>query len=505
MRRRWIYALMAIISVLLVVLIIVQLVWLKSAAATEKREAKLHVEKVLARVEEQLRNTNYCIVCYSKTFVNPYEKFYMLRVDKSGLADTLSMFYQSMYEDSVRGQMTIMDAPFPFSMDIQLKSSAIINDTESYYSERKQYYEKLTGKKFTDIITSNKRIDSMFDMHIVDSLIRSDLKAEDKDTVFGFAFINKVTGEIDYAARTPDSAAMLTSPYQLLLFTDNKFIKPYSLAVLFPKMPGMYAVNAWLWLSVAIVLLLTFSFYAFIRLYIKQTRLSEMKSDFIHNLTHEFNTPMANISLAIETLEGNGKANDPKVRDILQIISTESSRLRENIERSLQIATLEKGNLHLQKEQIDMVQVINTVMSAYQMQCEQYNGNISFTHNGKAIVYGDETHLINCVVNLLDNAIKYKSGNPEIKLSLTEKNNYIILTVADNGMGMAPETQKHIFEKFYRAHEGDIHNTKGFGLGLSYVKGIVEAHGGTIEVWSKQGVGTKFTIVIPKSINHGTK
>lgn len=496
---------MAIISVLLVVLIIVQLAWLKSAAATEKREAKLHIEKALGRVEEQLRNTNYCIVSYARTFVNPNEKFYMVQVNEAGKVDTLNMFYQSMYVDSMRGKMRIMDAPFPFSMDIQLKTAAVINDTESYYSERKDFYEKLTGKKFNDILTSNKRIDSMFDMQIVDSLIKSNLQAENKDTLYGFAFIDNAGNKIAYATRTDDSAAMLSSPYQLQLFTDNKFIKPYRLAVLFPDMPGMYAVNSWLWLSVAVVLLLTFSFYAFIRLYIKQTRLSEMKSDFIHNLTHEFNTPMANISLAIETLEGNGKVNDPKVRNILQIISAESGRLRENIERSLQIATLEKGNLHLQKEQIDMVQVINTVLSAYQLQCEQYGGNISFAHNGKAMVYGDETHLINCVVNLLDNAIKYKSGNPEIKLTLEEKGNNILLSVADNGKGMTADTQKHIFEKFYRAHEGDIHNTKGFGLGLSYVRGILEAHGGTIEVWSKPGVGTKFTIVIPKSINHGIK
>jgi len=501
MRKKWIYALMGIISALLVMLIIIQLVWLKNAAAAETRENQLHIEKALGRVEEQLRNTNYCHVSYGKAFVNPHEKFYVLRADTLNKLDTITMFYQSMF-DTTHGEEKVMSVSFPFTVDIQLKSTGIFNyERENYYNERKEFYEKLMRKKFIDVFSGNKRIDSMFDMHLVDSLIKVNLLIENKDTVYGFAFIDLSANNIAYASRIKDSGTLMTSPYRLQLFTDNKFIKPHVLALLFPKMPGIYGVNSWLWLSVAVVLLLTFSFYAFIRLYIKQTRLSEMKSDFIHNLTHEFNTPMANIALAIETLEGDGKVNDPKVSNILHIISAESSRLRENIERSLQIATLEKGNLHLQKEQIDMVQVINTVMSAYQLQCEQQGGSISFSHNGKAMVYGDETHLLNCVVNLLDNAMKYKNGSPEINLLLEEKNNQIILSVSDKGMGMSSDTQKRIFEKFYRAHEGDIHNTKGFGLGLSYVKGIVEAHDGSVEVCSKQGVGTKFTISLPKSIN----
>jgi two-component system phosphate regulon sensor histidine kinase PhoR len=289
------------------------------------------------------------------------------------------------------------------------------------------------------------------------------------------------------------------------LFSGNKFVRPYKLALLFPVERGVYGINFWLILSIVVVVLLTFSFYSFVRLYLQQTKLSEMKTDFINNLTHEFNTPMANIELAIETLEGNTNEHDPKIHTILKIIAAESARLKENIERALRVTILDEGALQLHKEPIDMVQLVNTVVSAYQLQCETAGGSILFSHAGEVIVLADETHLLNCVVNLLDNSIKYKSGPPVISISVEDKAREVVLTVADNGIGMSHETQKHIFEKFYRAHEGDTHNTKGFGLGLSYVKGIIDAHNGSIEVWSKLGSGAKFIIHLPKKEFNGSE
>ncbi len=502
MRKKWIYALMGLISTLLIALIIIQMFWLNSASVAEKRETRLHIEKALARVDEQLRNVNYCVLIYGKTFVNPGDKFYMVQADSTGRIDTLSMFVQSNYVESEEGRTRVLAAPFPFSMDIQLKSAAVINNVEGYYKERKAYYEKMTGKKYKDIIATAEPIDSVFDMQMVDSLIRANLRIENIDTNYSFAFIDKNAAKVSFSKRSGDSSAFLTSPYSLQLFTDNKFIKPYNLSLLFSHMPGTYGINSWLWFSFVAVILLIFSFYAFVRLYIKQTRLSEMKSDFIHNLTHEFNTPMANIALAIETLEGNGKPIDSKVSGILNIISAESSRLRDNIERSLQIATLERGNLQLHRESIDLVQTINTLLAAYQLQCNQLGGKISFSHPKGVIIRADETHILNCIVNLLDNAIKYRNGPPCISIDIKDEGGEVVITVTDNGKGMSSETQKHIFEKFYRAHEGDTHNTKGFGLGLSYVKGIIEAHKGKIDVWSKPGTGTKFTIKLPKSLSY---
>jgi len=477
---------------------------MKRAAETEQRETNLRIGKAMKDIEEGMRNTNYCFESYSKTYINPGEVFYMVRMNKDKTLDTIDQFFDKRYsKNGIVSSYNIMDFPYPFTIDIQLRSTAIVSDTASYYNERKTFYESLTGKKFNDITLNRHRIDSLFDMHFVDSLIKVNLKNGAIDTDYGFGFINNNDNKVVYTKRVSDTALILRSPYKQRLFADNNFIQPFTLVLIFTGTHSMYKASNWLWLSIAILLLLIFSFYFFVRLYIKQTHLSEMKSDFIHNLTHEFNTPMANISLAIETLGERGKINDPKVNAILNIIATESARLRENIERSLQVAQLEKGNMHLLKEKVDLAQVLQTVITSYQWQCEQLGGKITFSSKGESIVCGDETHLINCIVNLLDNAIKYRNGKPVIDIALETKDNDVVLTVADNGKGMNAETQKHIFEKFYRAHEGDVHNTKGFGLGLSYVKGIIEAHHGHITVWSKEGIGTKFSIYLPKADDNG--
>jgi two-component system phosphate regulon sensor histidine kinase PhoR len=499
MRKHKTLLLTACISALLVSLIIIQLAWLKHASLSEQMELDLRIEKALGRTEDQLKNLNYCVVSYSKVFVNPGESFFILHSD-GNKTDTVDIFFDPEY--STTGEVIkrhSMNFQFPFSTDIQFTSTAVITDTTDYNSERQEFSKRLTGKEFSDILTTNRAIDSVFDMHLLDSLIASNLKDEKVDTVYGFGLIENNTGHIAFASRIEDSASLMASPFTRLLFRDNKFIKPYRLGLLFPKVPSLAGLKSWLWFSVVIILLLTFSFYVFIKVHRRQTKLSEMKTDFINNLTHELNTPMANISLAIETLENNGHSGDPKLKNILHIISSEFFRLRGNIERSLQIATLEKGTMQLRKKIFNLSETVNAVASSYKLQCEQLAGNLNFSADKSAFIIGDEIHLLNCIVNLVDNAIKYRKGPPEISLSVEEKNNGVELAVSDNGIGMDSETQKHIFEKFYRAHEGDTHNTKGFGLGLSYVKSIVEAHGGTIEMQSKKGIGTTFTIKLQKA------
>jgi two-component system phosphate regulon sensor histidine kinase PhoR len=147
--------------------------------------------------------------------------------------------------------------------------------------------------------------------------------------------------------------------------------------------------------------------------------------------------------------------------------------------------------------------MINTVLETYRLKCEQLDGSITFIHPPKAIIHGDETHLVNCVCNLLDNAVKYRRDIPLIEILLAESPDSFGLSITDNGIGMNAETQQYIFEKFYRAHTGVRHDTKGFGLGLSYVKGIVETHGGKVAVESKKGVGTRFIIHLPKYAGNG--
>lgn len=503
MKRTRIYLWAGCIAFLLLALMAIQFVWLRDATAAAHNETRVHVQRALERTEQQLRNTNYCFEMYGKVYINPGESFYIARQEgKDGTSiDTVQLFYdtEGYYPDTVLYRERTLKEGLPLTADIHLSFHATVSDTDAYYNERRAYYERLTGKRLRDIITDGRPVSSLFNMKLVDSFLRTALREEQVPDSFGFGFIDKKAGKVAYAARVQDSAALLASPYTTLLFTENKFLKPYTLALVFPGPPAVHVFNFWLLLALAVVGILGFVFYAFVRLYLRQTRLSEMKSDFINNLTHEFNTPMANISLAIETIEDSGQ-QPPRLKRVMGIIASESVRLRENIERALQVATLEKGNLQLKMEEVNLVQMIHTVMATYQLQCEQLGGHMTFFHPAKVIVRGDETHLLNCVCNLLDNAIKYRNGAPLVELFLEEKNGHALLTVADNGQGMTAETQKHIFEKFYRAHQGDVHNTKGFGLGLSYVRGIVEVHGGRITVQSRKGAGTKFIIQLPKTV-----
>lgn len=506
MRKKWIYLLMAVTSTMLVSLIVIQVMWLLEASKAEYRERQFRVGNALKNVSVQLVNNNFCFESYGKVFVDLGDRFFMMHHKRDGKSDTVGIYYDEAFtRDKERvGFMNTMKLSMPFTLDVHMRATVVSTDTTGYASEKNSFYETLHGARLNDVIRNKKPIDSLLDMAFVDSLIRTSLEKEHLDPHFGFGIINLENNKIACHTRVADSGALLSSPFSAALFTDNRFMSPYKLALVFPDTPAVYFTNYLLLLSIAVVLLLTFSFYGFVRLYLRQDQLSKMKSDFIHNLTHEFNTPMANISLALETLEDSNKSLDPKTTNVFNIISAESVRLRENIERSLQVAVMDEGALLLHKEEVDVAQLLHTVLASYTLQCDSLGGKIMFESTANPIVYADETHLLNSIVNLLDNAIKYRQGIPEIVIRLEEKNNELLLTVADNGIGMSSETQKHIFDKFFRAHEGDTHNTKGFGLGLSYVKGIITAHGGTIEVWSKKGIGSKFFIRLPlRNRNYG--
>jgi two-component system, OmpR family, phosphate regulon sensor histidine kinase PhoR len=501
MRKRTIYLLMAIISTVLVLLIVIQVVWLRTASEAEAKQQHMTIDKALARVRDQLKTGSFCFESFGKTYIDSGERFYMMHENGNGHADTMEIYYDEAFtRDKKVGKMNTMELRLPFALDIQLRATVFLSDTASYIQERR---EGNNGTTLNDVLRSKIPIDSIYNMVKVDSLLRVNLANEITNNTFGFGIINPEAKSIVYYSPHADTSQLKSSPYQVSLFSDNRFISPYILSVVFSADNQIYHVNYLLLLSIAMILLLTLSFYAFIRLYLKQSHLSQMKSDFIHNLTHEFNTPMANISLALETLEYSDQQIDVRTRKVLSIIATESGRLRENIERSLQVAVMEDGALLLHKEDVDVVQLLNAVIASYAFQCESLGGSIKLNYSSNPIIKADETHLLNCVVNLLDNAIKYRNQEPTITITLDERDDRILLSVADNGIGMNSETQKHIFDKFYRAHEGDTHNTKGFGLGLSYVKGIIDAHGGTIDVWSKKGCGTRFTLTLPKKNSDG--
>ncbi|MEA3443242.1 MAG: HAMP domain-containing sensor histidine kinase, partial [Bacteroidota bacterium] len=232
---------------------------------------------------------------------------------------------------------------------------------------------------------------------------------------------------------------------------------------------------------------------------IRQKKLSEMKNDFINNMTHELKTPISTLSLAGQMLkDGNMDNNRQMVSHISNIIEDETKRLGYQVEKVLQVALFEKGKLKFDFVTVEINAILLKVKNSFDLHIQKKEGSIVLDLDKKStLIKADEIHLTNVVFNLLDNAIKYCSETPHIKLSTQALQNGVSIGVIDNGIGIAKEYQQKIFENFFRVSTGNIHNVKGFGLGLSYVKKIVDEHQGTIKVESKPGSGTTFTLFFP--------
>lgn len=251
----------------------------------------------------------------------------------------------------------------------------------------------------------------------------------------------------------------------------------------------------WVFSSILILLIIFFFAYALIVI-IRQKRISEVKTDFINNMTHELKTPISTISLGTEVLlKKETEGNTDKIRQYAKLIQNENNRLKSQVDRVLQVATLSPGQLKLKEEVLDFHQLIAKAVDTYAVVISDKGGGISKSLEAKSFkINGDHVHITNIIYNLLDNACKYTEDAPQVEISTKSDSKYIYLCIQDHGIGIAPDHLKHIFEKFYRVPTGNIHNVKGFGLGLFYVKTVIDAHSGKIEVNSKLGKGTAFNM-----------
>ncbi|WP_462255064.1 sensor histidine kinase [Ferruginibacter sp.] len=251
--------------------------------------------------------------------------------------------------------------------------------------------------------------------------------------------------------------------------------------------------------AILFTLIITTAFFITIRTLLKQKKLSEIKSDFINNMTHEFKTPLATISLAVDALKNDKvKGNEEKTNYFTHIIKEENKRMNKQVETILQAALLDKQEVQLNLKKSSAHDLITSALNNITLQVEEKKGTLDVKLNAeKDLILADEVHFTNLINNLLDNAVKYSKENLQIKLTTENSGNHLKIKIEDNGIGMNKETVNRIFEKFYRAHTGNIHNVKGFGLGLSYVKIMVLAHHGTIKAESVLGKGSTFVISMP--------
>ncbi len=246
-------------------------------------------------------------------------------------------------------------------------------------------------------------------------------------------------------------------------------------------------------------LIIISAFFVTVRTLLMQKKLSEIKNDFINNMTHEFKTPLATISLAVDAMRNDKVVHDSeKSAYFSEIIKEENRRMNKQVETILQAALIDRQELQLKLQPLHINEVIRRVMDNFKLQLEEIHADVVLQlESGYDMVEADEVHFTNLISNLIDNAIKYSRGKLMIRIQTQRIGKNMAIRVEDNGIGMSKETQRRIFEKFYRAHTGNVHNVKGFGLGLSYVKSVADAHNGRIKVESAIGKGTIFILEIP--------
>jgi len=353
-----------------------------------------------------------------------------------------------------------------------------------------------------EFISDEKTIEDRIKPFQLDSILKTELSNRGITTPYQFGVINVGENKIMSTNSPENKNALLKSRYKTDLFPNDLLAKPILLSLHFPQSLSYVLSTMWVMLisSSLFILVMLFGFSFTIYTIFRQKKLSDIKNDFINNMTHEFKTPIATISLASDAAGSPAIAQNPEsLHRYLHIIKEENQRMHSHVESILQMALLDKKGLNLQLEKFNLHDLIQKAAEHFRLPVESKGGKIELNLNAaQSVITGDQNLLYNSIANLIDNANKYSPLKPEIKVSTTNIHNSIQILISDNGIGMSKEVQKNIFEKFYRATTGNLHDVKGFGLGLSFAKAIIQAHNGEIRILeSIIHVGTTMEIILP--------
>ncbi|MBO9676433.1 MAG: HAMP domain-containing histidine kinase [Sphingobacteriaceae bacterium] len=379
---------------------------------------------------------------------------------------------------------------------LELKIAALGKDTFSY--NRLSMVEDVSKELQETNVPIYKRIN----FSSLGTLLKQELLANNITLKPSYRIsLARKDSTIFMAAANVKGEFLPENTYKTPLFGNDIFRDPGMLFVSFPNKNSAIISNlsATLASSIGLLLVLVFIFSYTLYAILKQKKLSEMKTDFINNMTHEFKTPVATIMIASEALKDPEVTEDKaRLKRLAGIIYDENVRLGSHIERVLSIARLEKGELKMENTEVDVNDLIVIVLDSMELQLQKRNAIINVhTDAEQAVVYGDELHLSNVIYNLIDNANKYSSNTPEITITTRNTAKNLIIEIADKGIGMTKEQSKRIFDQFYRVPTGNLHDVKGFGLGLNYVQDIIKKLNGTVKVSSEKDKGTTFEICLP--------
>lgn len=524
MNRMFFRLLVLLMSLSLIGIILVQVYWFNSSFNNNDEQFKFHVKQVIGNVAEKLEK---------QEAYNFYDRYNKLKDSTGRIPQREDIMEFTLVQKNKKTNKTIVYSNSIISEDYKISPS---------FSNRKKddlKFKNFNSKRTTEIYNNNSidnsgyqkslipdvKIEKSGNLDILDNaqfeisykdiasampiqervsndvlnkLIKKELDENGVNTHFEFGvYSNGLATKI----RSDNFSYDKDATYSIPIFTDNEGTEKYKLLVTFPYkkkflLSDLVSITV---LSIIFTLIILIAYTSALNQLIRQRQISEIKTDFINNMTHEFKTPIATINLALDAIRNPKIIEDKdKVFKYLEMIREENKRMHAQVENVLRISKLEKKELDIIKESKNVEEVIEDAIEHVNLILEDREGKIDLHFEAsRTTVLLNDFHFTNVIVNILENAIKYTPGIPKIDIYTENIKDMLLIKVKDNGLGMSKLAQKRVFEKFYREHTGDLHNVKGHGLGLAYVKQIVEDHNGQVYVESEKGKGSTFIIKIP--------
>ena len=509
-----------LMSISLIGIIAVQLYWINNALESKKAQFKNDVQKSLGAATEKVNEREHV------EFEKKLKSFLDVKgfADKAELKSFLIEQIDTVTKEKITVGSTFLEENFKLPADFLDNDSIIVkriygkkdfsistsyNTPDNLFSniDVKKYsfikrYTDLEKSYMEDAFLSSKSLKPIHDRisnNVLNRTIKEELVKKNihLDFKYGVYSVDGLATKLKsgyYTINTKES-------FEYPLFRDAQGNASYYLNVTFPRENEhiLSGISNILLLSLFFIFIIIIAFSSSLYQLIRQKKIAEIKTDFINNMTHEFKTPIATINLALDSIK-NPKilGDDAKVLRYVEMIREENKRMHSQVENVLRISRLEKNQIDLNTETIDLHDTIEDAITHVSLLSEDRGGKIEIHLEAlESELPGNQFHLTNVVVNMLENAIKYSKGAPKIEVSTESTSKFFIFKIKDSGIGMNKAVQKQVFNKFYREQKGNIHDVKGHGLGLAYVKEIVEKHHGTVFVESEKGKGSIFTVKLP--------
>lgn len=526
MSKKLIWSLIVAISIVSLGLILMQSYWITNSINVKEQQFRILAFRTLGNVIQELEKQEAASMVLNE--LEPYAMDSLMfssrlrfsinqgnqRQTRSSISYSSSNFYyyrNPSFPGAIDPRMldrflSSTDRAFFSEIDSILMFSSQISSTDNYYAEFINDLSRktvLVERVLDRMMDYSWKIEDRINKTLLDSILAKEFKNVGINTRYEYA-VKNTNG--DYVIQ---SEHFVENPLVFMrqLFPNDVFRKQNFLAIYFPEQKSyvFQSLGFMIISSTFLTLIILILFSTTIYIILRQKRLSQIKSDFVNNMTHELKTPISTISLASQMLKDKSiPVASKNIDHISGIISNESQRLGYQVEKVLQMAVFDKGKIDLKFQMLDVHSLISNIANNFEIQIKKREGtlvkNLS-AQNSSAMV--DEVHFTNVLFNLLDNAVKYSHSEPCVTITTENRKKGLAVSVEDKGIGIGREDQKRIFEQFYRVPTGNVHNVKGFGLGLSYVKKILDAHNATITVESEPKKGTRFTILLPNNHQNG--